>query len=75
MPREQGLPLILAAMRFALWAAQREKPPTWREVQGFLGCTSNKARKWRRNYLKAKALPFHPHPAATGTTKQTETAP
>lgn len=68
MPRPGPKSTFTTAMRFALWASQRERPPTWREIQGFLQCTSTKARQWRRFYLAA--LPIPPPPAATGPTPQ-----
>ena len=72
MPRVMHLPLLSEAMRFAIWASQRPRPPSWREVQGFLGCTATKARTWRCFYLRAIPLADSTCPAATGTTQQQE---
>lgn len=61
-------------MRLSLWAEARAKPPTWQEIQIYLGCSRAVAVRMRRIYLKALTT-ARSRPAATGTTQQQETAP
>jgi hypothetical protein len=70
--REPGS-VVLVAFEFAHWAHQLPKPPTWREIQGYLQCTPNKARTWRQLWLKSlgrtplSPAPTKPHPSSETT--------
>ncbi len=41
---------------FALWAAQREQPPTIKEIQALSGTNYETARQWRNDWLEARSI-------------------
>lgn len=49
-------------MRFTQWASAQPQPPCWRQIQGFLGCSSNRAREVRRLWLSCLPNPYSRDP-------------
>lgn len=57
LPRPSSLQI---SFEFSRWAMTHSRPPTWQQIQGYLGCSRATACRWRSTWLASQNTAYTP---------------